>query len=679
MTETDAARCSKSFRSPALVGQAEQVCAGMGFQQAGRLEVDSGVGSRMRSRWLLEHAGDAPPAEANSRLAVLARAGKRAICREENRGSCSRQLIIAPDDTAVWAQQRLAAAEAANGFDYKGGTLPQEVVCGLPTYFFSYHYLATLAATCRTVCRSVQNLEQWRGRDLALHADEFQSPVIFRRLTPALEFARSVSVRLQQLAMFERLPSNAFLVWDVRGVGPDTFHHSRRLTVVGFRSQGPLLGAASFHLRLPDCATGLYLGVRQWQGHLRSYCRIDNLFRRGSRWAVGLNDALPMPHSGRERFQILPGVTNHFELRWNERSFAVGLNGQGVTRVRTIDMVAEATPPLAEVFVQVFCRNFRAEDQVACRPLPSSMAYNAEIECSICSRAYPVAISRWAICPHCCTWACRSHVRDQPFRFCRHCTLLLADYVGGSAGADEYSAVYVTARGLWYEWQASDIDCVEDKFRRTISMILQQHCPLFLEYPLALDLLPDPSERKNMTKRCWERILHRARSCLDFLTQRKDSLLFMYLHAVAQERLPEQRRRFMDQLVDPRSSHLNIKQWRAEAVCAAARVQMELARDEKKSSWQDRQPRARLLHKAGAAAGNGAFWPLQHELAQDHLRQSQNWQDQPGGSATACSDWAPASSLTPDRWWRLSSNRAEALCKRRSKQGKLLSVDFDFL
>ena len=124
----------------------------------------------------------------------------------------------------------------------------------------------------------------------------------------------------------------------------------------------------------------------------------------------------------------------------------------------------------------------------------------------------------------------------------------------------------------------------------------------------------------------------------------------MYLHAVAQERLPEQRRRFMDQLVDPRSSHLNIKQWRAEAVCAAARVQMELARDEKKSSWQDRQPRARLLHKAGAAAGNGAFWPLQHELAQDHLRQSQNWQDQPGGSATACSDWAPASSLTPDRW-----------------------------
>ena len=129
----------------------------------------------------------------------------------------------------------------------------------------------------------------------------------FRRLMPALELARSVSVRLQQLAMCERLPSNAFLVWDVRGVGPDTFHHSRRLTVVGFRSQGPLLGAASFHLRLPDCATGLYLGVRQWQGHLRSYCRIDNLFRRGSRWAVGLNDALPMPHSGRERFQILPG------------------------------------------------------------------------------------------------------------------------------------------------------------------------------------------------------------------------------------------------------------------------------------------------------------------------------------------------------------------------------------
>ena len=353
--------------------------------------------------------------------------------------------------------------------------------------------LGAAAASCSGGCKwfrlqgSVQNLEQWRGRDLALHADEFQSPVIFRRLTPALELARSVSVRLQQLAMFERLPSNAFLVWDVRGAGPDTFHHSRRLTVVGFRSQGPLLGAASFHLRLPDCATGLYLGVRQWQGHLRSYCRIDNLFRRGSRWAVGLNDALPMPHSGRERFQILPGVTNHFELRWNERSFAVGLNGQGVTRVRTIDMVAEATPPLAEVFVQVFCRNFRAEDQVACRPLPSSMAYNAEIECSICSRACPVAISRWAICPHCCTWACRSHVRDQPFRFCRHCTLLLADYVGGSAGADEYSAVYVTARGLWYEWQASDIDCVEDKFRRTISMILQQHCPLFLDCPLALD------------------------------------------------------------------------------------------------------------------------------------------------------------------------------------------------
>ena len=89
--------------------------------------------------------------------------------------------------------------------------------------------------------------------------------------------------------MFLMFPPRMELDWTCVAAQPP----AQNGNLVIFQSQAPLMGAASFEMSFPERATGLYIGVQQWCGHQRMYCRIDNVFQETAVVSFVLNDSPP--------------------------------------------------------------------------------------------------------------------------------------------------------------------------------------------------------------------------------------------------------------------------------------------------------------------------------------------------------------------------------------------------
>ena len=325
-----------------------------------------------------------------------------------------------------------AAGGTSTSADLPGGSLPQDVLNQLPAFFFSLPYLQALACTCSHVFRSMRRLEDCRNSCIPMDSEEFHNEQVLRQLQPVCAVARSLTIATKQLAMFQSVPANACIVWRVNAV---VRHRATGNRVVGFLSDNPLLGHAAFDLWLPRRVSGIYIGVRQWQGEeRRSYFRVDNLFRNHTTWSFGFNDRPTQPHSGRERYPILPDAVNRFQVQWNQHSFKISLNGDGVSSVSNRQQ--PLTAALAQVFVWVYCRPDAQGAEANLKPLPSFIQLNAEVKCALCAREFGIRDLRWAVCPDCGTWICRHHAQRSPTRLCPRCPNILLDYVGGKASAN---------------------------------------------------------------------------------------------------------------------------------------------------------------------------------------------------------------------------------------------------
>ena len=211
--------------------------------------------------------------------------------------------------------------------------------------YFSPSHLAKVSATCRTLRALASDIMHWRNKVLFLEGAEFQSSEILQRISPAYGVASAITVTCKQLCLFDTVPSNAYVTMQTECI---RLPGATDAVMSGFRSTGPLMGRAELDLILPRSACGIYIGVREWRGARRSYCRIDNLFQNNTTWSYGLNGEMPRPHFGRERHQILPLSVNRFEIEWSSHSFEIWLNRAGVSRVFTN---MEAAPHLSELFV----------------------------------------------------------------------------------------------------------------------------------------------------------------------------------------------------------------------------------------------------------------------------------------------------------------------------------------
>ena len=294
--------------------------------------------------------------------------------------------------------------------------------------YFSPSHLAKVSATCRTLRALASDIMHWRNKVLFLEGAEFQSSEILQRISPAYGVASAITVTCKQLCLFDTVPSNAYVTMQTECI---RLPGATDAVMSGFRSTGPLMGRAELDLILPRSACGIYIGVREWRGARRSYCRIDNLFQNNTTWSYGLNGEMPRPHFGRERHQILPLSVNRFEIEWSSHSFEIWLNRAGVSRVFTN---MEAAPHLSELFVWVYRRDNRDAIQPQIRSLPSRLPLSPTIKCAICSGWNTLTAIRWCVCDTCYSWVCRSHVLQHANRLCPRCPAQLGDFLGAASG-----------------------------------------------------------------------------------------------------------------------------------------------------------------------------------------------------------------------------------------------------
>ena len=444
---------------------------------------------------------------------------------------------IRPDWQHMW-RMRLHCREAE---EYEGGALPAEVLTSLPQYFFSCQYSQALGLVSKAMRAAAQDHEQWRNRVISLNNAEFEVSDRLRAMTHLYRIARAITVNIRQLSMFPVIQENAYLEWTSAGVRPASGAGS---AFMGFHSTEPLTGSAAFDLSLPSTAVGIYLGVQELHGARRSYCRIDNLFKNNCTFSFAMSALPAQPHWMRHRPEILPNVPVRFCLRWSERDFAIDMNGVGVSRVRCHGHVADTAPCLSKVFVWIFGRPGAADEETWLRELPSPIQLNARLQCPVCNHTGTLLQPQWSVCSQCSTWICAHHVTQTPTQTCLHCDMLFSDYVGGSsssccvAGNAHYnssasSMPYVDATSLFQAKLRGSTTSPCDKPSQVVLDLLQRHSDFLHRHPSALLFLPDPSQRAVMSKRRWEKILYRGRVLLDFLHQKMDYMLFMYLHASA--------------------------------------------------------------------------------------------------------------------------------------------------
>ena len=186
--------------------------------------------------------------------------------------------------------------------------------------------------TSRQMLDATRKKENWHGLQVNLDQPDLQSTQRLRSIVDLLGMTSNVCVNLLQLAMFITIPANAKLRWEAAALPlqPATGSFS-----FGYVSTRPLMGFADFEVYLPEHVRGLYVGIREVRGERRSFCcRIDNVFQPTIMWSLRVNQLPAMPHQSASRYAPIPNSVNKFQLKWNQRSFAIGLNGQHVSRCR---------------------------------------------------------------------------------------------------------------------------------------------------------------------------------------------------------------------------------------------------------------------------------------------------------------------------------------------------------
>ena len=500
------------------------------------------------------------------------------------------------------AERRLAAQRLS----YTGRRLPQEVVDRLPGFFFSFEYLRALACVSPAMCRSVRDREHWRNSRIFLSTDEFASAQTLHMMAYFYSAARLCLVDVRQLAMFHIFPERMLLDWTASVARPQPV----RPGVSGFISDRPLMGCATFDLVLPDHAVGLYMGVQEWRGTKRSYCRIDNLFRQDCTVSFALDDMPPQRHGGRNRCQLLPDRSYRFSLRWDQRMLELSVDGRGVSVARLRDGAANAVAPLARVFTWIHVRPRPFTQMASFRPVPSYVRLDPTIRCALCQREHAgLRIPRWAVCPLCDSWICASHCGQTPWRLCPCCPTQLMDYVGGSQVQP-----YADAENFFRT--ISTLEEEADKFSCVVRKTIRQHAEFLKQNPLAAKLLPDPAARSSMSKRLWEKVMYRGRAIIAFLDQKKDLLLFRFLHALSEDLSSTDHKRLLNDFPHPEDMRDDTA-WRQLALEYSLELQLQLAREQWRRSEAQAATEQRLRIQS-----------LQNQSS----RASEFWQDKSGGS-----------------------------------------------
>ncbi|CAE7630170.1 unnamed protein product [Symbiodinium sp. CCMP2592] len=546
--------------------------------------------------------------------------GERSSAESIVMSSSSGRAGVAPPDCFERAEQRLAAQR----LNYTGGRLPQELVERLPGFFFSFEYLRTLACVSPEMCRSVRDREHWRNSRIFLNTDEFESTQALRRMVYFYSAARLCLVNVRQLAMFHVFPERMLLDWTASVARPAGLV---RQGVSGFISDRPLMGCATFDLVLPDHAVGLYMGVQEWRGTKRSYCRIDNVFRQDCTVSFALDDMPPQPHGGRNRCQLLPGRTHRIRLRWDQRMLELSIDERGVSVARLRDGAADAVSPLARVFTWIHVRPRPFPQMASFRPVPSYVRLDPTIRCALCQREHTgLRMPRWAVCPLCDCWICVSHCGQTPWRLCPYCPNQLTDYIGGSHVQPYADATNFFQTVFTLEEEADKFSCVVRKTVRRHAKFLEQN-------PLAVKLLPDPAAKGSLSKRLWEKVMYRGRAIIDFLDQQKDLLLFRFLHALSEDLSSSDHKGLLDDLPHPKDMPDGTV-WRQLALEYSLELQLQLAREQLDRSAAQAATEQRLRSEALQKHRSRASEPYSLSVP-DETQACHSWEEVEGGSEGA--------------------------------------------
>ena len=368
------------------------------------------------------------------------------------------KLLLKPLDIA------LADTKFSKGSDYSGGanskfrsrqtmsfpgqqanySLPPEILSFLPTYVFDYRYLRALATCSTAMLQAVRDKENWRGLDVVVDQPDLEDSRRLRSISNLLSFARSVHVNVSQLSMYLIIPASVKLRWETVPLPPQP--HLPHL-MFGFRSSCALIGFAEFDVFLPAEVTGLYIGVKDWHGDKRSYCRIDNVFRESMTLSISMNELPAQRHPSAGRLSLLQNQTNRVQICWSHRIFQIALNGSAAASARLRGAAeVDAAPPLSGVFLWAFGQTRRQGVAAEIHPLPSRIQLNASIRCGLCRRERSLLTPRWRVCPLCSTWVCAEHLGQTPWRSCPNCTLQLQDYLGGTSSCGGGCDVFIELR-----------------------------------------------------------------------------------------------------------------------------------------------------------------------------------------------------------------------------------------
>ena len=177
---------------------------------------------------------------------------------------------------------------------------------------------------------------------------------------------------------------------------------------------------------------------------------------------------------------------------------------------------------------------------------------------------------------------CRACATDSMALSCPRCPNRLEDYVGG---ASNFEGSNITAHDFWR--QRGEQDEQNDKCTCVASNILRQNADLLDKMPLALQLLPDPQEPSQMTKRVWERAL-RARAMMGLLNQRAEDFAPSFqVSACRGEHLSRNSANPLDGLPRPKRFEGYEEEWRCMALENGVQLHMALVSQQQRTcfSW----------------------------------------------------------------------------------------------
>ena len=122
-------------------------------------------------------------------------------------------------------------------------------------------------------------------------------PPRLRSMVRLLSSVRWVRMNECQAAQHVQVHPNSTLNWTLDGAP----HAAQQpFMIFGSQSRQPLMGMAELNIVLPREVTRLIIGVREWHGNRRFYCRIDNVFHRSITWSLGaINNHPPVLHGSK--------------------------------------------------------------------------------------------------------------------------------------------------------------------------------------------------------------------------------------------------------------------------------------------------------------------------------------------------------------------------------------------